>query len=158
MAGYTLDPTYNELFAGSVYPTAGATVGLAATGVNQRFVSNGTDMYSYGGGGGGGGVAASSGYDDGTDAQAGTASAMPAGSFVGGLIVFLIGVVLLMVIGRRFGAGDEDFRNIRSSAYNALWVGGVAVVAIPVIKVGVIWMADMGVPFMDHAATWVLAA
>jgi hypothetical protein len=63
-----------------------------------------------------------------------------------------------MFVTHTWGGGDDDFKNIRASAYNILIISLVAAVGLPVIKVGVYQLANAGVPLADHAWTWVQTA
>lgn len=132
-----LDPTRNEVTAGSVGPSDGSSIAGAATGANvQRQVTQT-----------GGGQAASA-----------PGQVMPAGDLVTGMIVFAALVAITMFVVHRWGGDDGDFGNIRASAYNILIVSLIAAVGIPVIKIAMWKLADLHVPLADHAATWVLAA
>lgn len=131
-----LDPTRNEVTPGSVYPADGGSISAGSTGSNvQRSVTQS------------GGAQASAG-----------ASPMPAGNFVTGMIVFAALVAITMFVVHKWGGDDRDFGNIRASAYNILIISLIAAVGLPVIKVGVLKLADLGVPLADHASTWVIAA
>ena len=82
----------------------------------------------------------------------------PAGNLVVGMVVFVVLVAILMFVAHRFGGNDDDFSNIRASAYNVLIIGLIAAIGIPVIKIAAVKLADVGVPGADHMATWVLTA
>lgn len=51
-----------------------------------------------------------------------------------GFLVFLALVAATMWIAHRVGAADGQFSNLKASAYNALMVGWLAILAIPVWK------------------------
>lgn len=147
MSGWdpTLDPTYNQLTGGSVYPSDGASVALAATGPNRRGLT-------------------SAGSNSSAVPINGSNSAgapMPAGSFVGGLAVFLVLAVVLMIVAHRFGE-EGDFSNIKGTSYNILFIGLIAIIGVPVVKVGLVWLAGANIPLVSglasHGATWALAA
>jgi hypothetical protein len=132
-----LDPTYNEMTGGSVVPSFGRSVSAAATGSGNRMLTT-------------------SGSNS-TAAAGGSGMVMPSGNFVIGFVVFVVMCAIIMLVAKH--VGDEgDFKNIKASAYNVLFVGLVAAVGIPVFKVLFYKMAQMGVPLADHAASWVLAA
>ena len=141
-AAYGLDPTFDEMTAGSVGPAGGPSVAALATGSNRRMVGNmgtsGSDTVGTGGG---------------TGANTG-----PAPNFFVGLIVFAVFLLVIMWVMHRFGPDDGEFKTIRASAYNVLLISLVAVVGIPVWKIAIISASQAGVPLMDHAAAWVQTA
>ena len=128
-----LDPTRNEMTPGSVYPADGGSVSAGSTGSGvQRQV---TQTGSMSGG-----------------------MQMPAGNLAVGLLVFVVLIAAVMFIVHKWGGESNDFSNIRASAYNVFIIALIAVVGIPVIKVGAWKLADVGVPGFDHIATWALTA
>ncbi len=132
-----LDPTRNEVTAGSVGPSDGSSIAGAATGSNvQRSVTQ------TGGG----------------QAAAANAPTLPAGDFVTGMIVFAVLTAITMFVVHKWGGDDSNFGNIRASAYNILIISLIAAVGLPVIKIGFLKLADLHVPLADHASTWVIAA
>lgn len=140
-----LDPTYNQMTGGSVYPSSGASVALAATGTNRRgLTSSGSNTSAVP-----------------INGSTSGSAPMPAGSFVGGLAVFVVLAIIVMVLAHRFG-DEGDFSNIKSTSYNILFIALVAIVGIPVVKVGVMWLAGTPIPVLSplaqHAATWAQAA
>jgi hypothetical protein len=129
-----LDPTRNEMTPGSVYPADGGSVSAGSTGGNvSRAVTQ------TGGGQSGG-------------------AQLPAGNLAAGLLVFVVLTALVMFVVHKWGGESKDFSNVRASAYNIFVISLIAVVGIPVIKVGAWKLADMGVPGFDHVATWALTA
>jgi hypothetical protein len=130
-----LDPTRNEVTAGSVMPADGSSIAGASTGTNVA-----RQVTQTGG------------------AQASGGMIMPAGNLVIGMVVFVVLIVVLMFVVHKWGGESGDFSNIRASAYNVLVISLIAVVGIPVIKVGMWKLADLGLPGADHLATWALAA
>jgi hypothetical protein len=135
-----LDPTYNEVTSGSVYPASGLSIAASATGAGKRLLS-----------------VSGSGSNAPAAQAAGAGVAFPAGNLGIGLVVFLVLTAIVMFVVHRWGE-DGDFSNLRASAYNILVVSLIAAVGIPIWKITTWKLADMGVPLMDHAATWVLAA
>lgn len=134
-----LDPTYLEATSGSIYPGSGASIAASATGSGKRLLS-----------------VSGSGSNAAAASAAGAGVAFPAGNIVVGLIVFVALTAIVMFAVHKWGEGEMS--NIRASAYNILIISLIAAVGLPVIKIGVWKLADVGVPLADHAATWVLAA
>jgi hypothetical protein len=135
-----LDPTYNEMTPGSVAPSGGFSVAAMATGANKRMVT------------------ASGSNSPGAPAPGAGSNVAPAGSFVGGMIVFLVLVLVVMFVAHKFGGDDGDFKNIKASAYNVIFVALVAVTGIPVIKVALFKLSDWNVPGAASALQWAKAA
>ena len=137
-----LDPTFDEMTAGSVGPAGGPSVAQLATGSGRRMVGNmgtsGSDTVGTGGG---------------TGANTG-----PAPNFFIGLIVFVVFCLVIMWVAHRFGPDDGEFKSIRASAYNVLFVAFVAAAGLPVIKIAIASAASAGVPLMSNASAWVQAA
>ncbi len=127
-----LDPTRNVVTAGSIYPADGGSISGASTGPMAPVSVQG-----------GGGQAAPQ---------------LPAGSLPAGLLVFAALVAITMFVVHKWGAADSDFANIRASAYNIFIIALIAVVGIPVLKIGFYQLAQMNVPLADHAWTWVQTA
>lgn len=136
----TLDPTYNEMSAGSVTPGGGFSIAALATGSNKR------------------GVTAAGSNSPGSPAPGAGSNVAPAGSFVAGMIVFVVLVLVIMIIAHKWGGEDGDFKNIRASAYNVLFVALVAVTGIPVVKIALIKLSDWNVPGAASALQWAKAA
>lgn len=135
-----LDPTYNEVTSGSITPANGPSVAAAATGSNKRSLtvsgSNSTAAPASAGASGG---------------------SAPAGSLVTGLIVFSALVAIIMFVTHKWGGESSDFSNVRASVYNVLIISLIAFVGLPVLKLGAIQLAGMGVPFADDIQTWAMA-
>lgn len=132
-----LDNTTNEALAGNVYPASGSTVAMSATAGNVGGRTSGSAPIGNSGG---------------------SAANLPQGSLVAGLVTFIALLVIVMLVARKWGDGGDDFKNVKASFYNVIFISLVAVAGIPVIKIGVVKLADMGVPMFDHLATWALAA
>lgn len=135
-----IDPTFNQVTGGSVQPASGASISASATGVARRQTT------------------ATGSGPQAAPVKGDPGMMYPAGNFVVGMVVFVILVAILMFVAHRFGGNDDDFSNIRASAYNVLIIGLIASIGIPVIKIGAVKMAEVGVPGADHMATWVLTA
>lgn len=135
-----LDPTYNEVSPGAVAPSGGASIAALVTGGNRRNVT------------------ASGSNNPGAAAPGAGSNVAPAGSFVAGMIVFVVLVLVIMIIAHKWGGEDGEFKNIRASAYNVLFVALVAVTGIPVVKIALFKLADWNVPGAASALQWAKAA
>ena len=129
-----LDPTRNQVTAGSVYPAQGGSIGAGATG--------GTVARQVTGIGGG----------------APQSAPMPAGSLVGGLIILAVLIAAVMFIVHKWGGESSDFSNVKASAYNIFIIALIAAVGIPVLKIGAYNLAQMNVPGAGSLSTWMMAA
>lgn len=136
----SLDPTYNEVTPGAVTPGGGLSVAAMATGSNKRQVT------------------LSGSNSPGAPAPGAGSQVAPAGNFVVGLIVFVVLLLVVMFVAHRFGGDDSDFKNIKASAYNCLFIALVAVTGIPIIKIALFKLSDFGVPGADHLLQWAKAA
>lgn len=126
-----LDPTYNEISGGAVYPQGGSTIGtLGGDNTPRTFQGQAST------------TPAAQGYT---------------GNPIVGLVVFIVLVALLMFTAQKMGS-DGDFKNIKASFYNVLLISLVAVIGIPVWKMAFSALAGTGMPGADHVREWTLAA
>jgi hypothetical protein len=136
----SLDPTYNEITPGSVQPSGGLSVAAMATGSGKRLVTQ------------------SGSNSPGAPAPGAGTSVEPAGNFVVGMIVFVVLLLIIMFIAHRFGGDEDDFKNIKGSAYNVLFVSLVAVTGIPIVKIVLYKLTDFGLPGAANLLQWAKAA
>jgi len=68
------------------------------------------------------------------------------GNPIQGAVIFIVLVVGIMLLVHKFGKGEEDFSNLKASAYNALIVAFLAAAGLPLVKYGFGTLASMGVP------------
>lgn len=78
--------------------------------------------------------------------KASAAGGAPKGNPIQGLVIALALLVVLMLVVHHFGKAEEDFSNIKASAYNALIIGLVAVAIIPVYKMLASALATTNLP------------
>jgi hypothetical protein len=129
-----LDPTRNQVTAGSVYPSTGGSIAAGSTGGSVTRQITGM----------GGGAA--------------QAAPMPAGSLVGGLLILGVLIAIVMFVVHKWGGASEDFSNVRASAYNIFIIALISIVGIPVIKIAAYNLAQAGVPGAGSLSTWTMAA
>jgi hypothetical protein len=129
---YGLDNTFDDMGAGSVYPTQGPSTGLLATAGSAQAISYATPLNA------------------------------PAPAYTGnpvtGFAVFAALTIIIMFMAHKFGGEDGEFKSIRASFYNVLLIALVAVTGIPAIKIAFATIAKTGFPGTGAANSWVSVA